>query len=139
MIATIAAGKKIRGEVRSPSVSCRRLRALTAQCPPRPVVAGTWAHEDAPWRPVSSSSGGGRNAIGAAGQPHSEQPRWRQSPRRSWHAWDMSETSDAVNRIAANVVRLARTPGRLLLEGRSEEHTSELQSRGHLVCRLLLE
>src|SRR5690625_6094996 len=26
-----------------------------------------------------------------------------------------------------------------LLIGRSEEHTSELQSRGHLVCRLLLE
>src|SRR5690625_3634462 len=26
-----------------------------------------------------------------------------------------------------------------LEEGRSEEHTSELQSRGHLVCRLLLE
>src|SRR5690625_2616014 len=26
-----------------------------------------------------------------------------------------------------------------LREGRSEEHTSELQSRGHLVCRLLLE
>src|SRR5690625_5998706 len=25
------------------------------------------------------------------------------------------------------------------LEQRSEEHTSELQSRGHLVCRLLLE
>src|SRR6202043_966641 len=27
----------------------------------------------------------------------------------------------------------------LVLVGRSEEHTSELQSRGHLVCRLLLE
>src|SRR5690625_6191858 len=26
-----------------------------------------------------------------------------------------------------------------LERGRSEEHTSELQSRGHLVCRLLLE
>src|SRR5690625_6758871 len=26
-----------------------------------------------------------------------------------------------------------------LVQGRSEEHTSELQSRGHLVCRLLLE
>src|SRR5439155_13003247 len=26
-----------------------------------------------------------------------------------------------------------------LLRERSEEHTSELQSRGHLVCRLLLE
>src|SRR5690625_6126901 len=25
------------------------------------------------------------------------------------------------------------------IRGRSEEHTSELQSRGHLVCRLLLE
>src|SRR5690625_6503100 len=25
------------------------------------------------------------------------------------------------------------------VRGRSEEHTSELQSRGHLVCRLLLE
>src|SRR5207253_11388704 len=27
----------------------------------------------------------------------------------------------------------------VLCLGRSEEHTSELQSRGHLVCRLLLE
>src|SRR2546421_5476167 len=27
----------------------------------------------------------------------------------------------------------------LLLDGRSEEHTSELQSRSDLVCRLLLE
>src|SRR5207253_10255699 len=27
----------------------------------------------------------------------------------------------------------------ILSAGRSEEHTSELQSRGHLVCRLLLE
>src|SRR5690625_350195 len=29
--------------------------------------------------------------------------------------------------------------GRRRLVFRSEEHTSELQSRGHLVCRLLLE
>src|SRR5207253_8338822 len=29
--------------------------------------------------------------------------------------------------------------GRGLFLPRSEEHTSELQSRGHLVCRLLLE
>src|SRR5207253_9444708 len=32
------------------------------------------------------------------------------------------------------VAQLGRAP-----ESRSEEHTSELQSRGHLVCRLLLE
>src|SRR5439155_25642494 len=30
-------------------------------------------------------------------------------------------------------------PGSDTARGRSEEHTSELQSRGHLVCRLLLE
>src|SRR5690625_7753194 len=30
-------------------------------------------------------------------------------------------------------------PGGVDRRGRSEEHTSELQSRGHLVCRLLLE
>src|SRR6266508_6153337 len=30
-------------------------------------------------------------------------------------------------------------PGPPSLPPRSEEHTSELQSRGHLVCRLLLE
>src|SRR5439155_21212953 len=29
--------------------------------------------------------------------------------------------------------------GRMRMSRRSEEHTSELQSRGHLVCRLLLE
>src|SRR5437660_6307870 len=32
-----------------------------------------------------------------------------------------------------------RTKNRLWPGSRSEEHTSELQSRGHLVCRLLLE
>src|SRR6266508_5095811 len=30
-------------------------------------------------------------------------------------------------------------PATLASPSRSEEHTSELQSRGHLVCRLLLE
>src|SRR5690625_5642184 len=32
-----------------------------------------------------------------------------------------------------------RFPGGFLKRERSEEHTSEFQSRGHLVCRLLLE
>src|SRR3989442_9068285 len=32
-----------------------------------------------------------------------------------------------------------RVPHQMHPEGRSEEHTSELQSRPHLVCRLLLE
>src|SRR5690606_40023060 len=43
----------------------------------------------------------------------------------------------------ANAVRLSRqladVPGLVLPVERSEEHTSELQSRENLVCRLLLE
>src|SRR5439155_11769016 len=44
----------------------------------------------------------------------------------------------------ASPARLHPADGHLLprhhgCAGRSEEHTSELQSRGHLVCRLLLE
>src|SRR5690606_42117680 len=35
--------------------------------------------------------------------------------------------------------RVRRSCGRSSLRGRSEEHTSELQSRENLVCRLLLE
>src|SRR5256885_11162915 len=34
---------------------------------------------------------------------------------------------------------LRRDAGEILLKGRSEEHTSELQSPCNLVCRLLLE
>src|SRR5437870_8948766 len=37
------------------------------------------------------------------------------------------------------VVERAAKGAPLLAVERSEEHTSELQSRGHLVCRLLLE
>src|SRR5947208_5138337 len=35
--------------------------------------------------------------------------------------------------------RLGRPPARQCRQPRSEEHTSELQSPDHLVCRLLLE
>src|SRR5689334_24846255 len=49
--------------------------------------------------------------------------------------------------IGAAIWRLARgerptqffLPALMLLAARSEEHTSELQSQFHLVCRLLLE
>src|SRR5207253_7027411 len=67
------------------------------------------------------------------------------------HSWaNLSLRSGSLQNPAAhqprrNLVRLcfalARSPlakaARLM--DRSEEHTSELQSRGHLVCRLLLE
>src|SRR5690625_6508454 len=47
------------------------------------------------------------------------------------------ETYDAV--ITLGVVIRGATPHFDYVSFRSEEHTSELQSRGHLVCRLLLE
>src|SRR5439155_3554626 len=46
------------------------------------------------------------------------------------------ESADAIH----DVIRFIRAPVTMVGTGwRSEEHTSELQSRGHLVCRLLLE
>src|SRR5437870_11250785 len=48
---------------------------------------------------------------------------------------ELSLADVAANPAGAVVGRKARERHR----ARSEEHTSELQSRGHLVCRLLLE
>src|SRR2546429_7258272 len=42
-------------------------------------------------------------------------------------------------KLRANTHRAPRAAGRERIADRSEEHTSELQSRLHLVCRLLLE
>src|SRR5690625_5498516 len=44
------------------------------------------------------------------------------------------KTEGIINRL-----KTERLPIRMESMERSEEHTSELQSRGHLVCRLLLE
>src|SRR5258707_11825602 len=52
-----------------------------------------------------------------------------------------NEPRTSIN-IANELERLltrAAVPGPYVLVGRSEEHTSELQSRQYLVCRLLLE
>src|SRR3712207_8848788 len=39
----------------------------------------------------------------------------------------------------ATMKTLNQVEGRIVIDPRSEEHTSELQSRQYLVCRLLLE
>src|SRR5439155_18449816 len=56
--------------------------------------------------------------------------------------WGMTETAPAgTNRLGTSRAKMGTIglPLRFVPAGRSEEHTSELQSRGHLVCRLLLE
>src|SRR5690625_5743117 len=51
-----------------------------------------------------------------------------------------SGASRSLDRCWPSIPRRCPCRGRGCPEpGRSEEHTSELQSRGHLVCRLLLE
>src|SRR5690625_5627486 len=50
------------------------------------------------------------------------------------------ETDRPLNIIACeNMIGGSSLLKEKVFEHRSEEHTSELQSRGHLVCRLLLE
>src|SRR5437660_6696877 len=57
------------------------------------------------------------------------------------HSFPTRRSSDLVLREAQGETLWAYSPGFNLNSAlcRSEEHTSELQSRGHLVCRLLLE
>src|SRR5690625_6672265 len=43
------------------------------------------------------------------------------------------------NLLSGAIKRLRQRAVKMMASERSEEHTSELQSRGHLVCRLLLE
>src|SRR5439155_27270476 len=49
---------------------------------------------------------------------------------------DEPTSREFLRRLVQNITS---NPGGWLIDMRSEEHTSELQSRGHLVCRLLLE
>src|SRR5258708_25976247 len=59
---------------------------------------------------------------------------------RSWNTWVGSRVSLVIARmrIGASAGFCFRQLGRVG-RSRSEEHTSELQSPDHLVCRLLLE
>src|SRR5262249_62116115 len=64
------------------------------------------------------------SGLRAAAGVHGRHPAGRSAP--AWTVW--------------SVCRMRSTPPRTpAREGRSEEHTSELQSLTNLVCRLLLE
>src|SRR5438045_4745007 len=64
-------------------------------------------------------------------------PLQARHPDRLWRRTALG-ACDPARRAAGRRRRQGRTPVRRTV-GRSEEHTSELQSLRHLVCRLLLE
>src|SRR5690606_41987472 len=80
-------------------------------------------------------------AISVRAAPHARERQWICRPgdalqpisRKTLSMWNGTECSTSI-RPPASSSRAARLNAR-----RSEEHTSELQSRENLVCRLLLE
>src|SRR2546422_7886752 len=58
---------------------------------------------------------------------------------RHWSISSSQLLAGALIPAWASIGSLYMRTNRLVKYGRSEEHTSELQSRLHLVCRLLLE
>src|SRR5690625_6231343 len=57
------------------------------------------------------------------------------TPNGTHHVWHHDEYLGEYHGQRIEIVEHLHAKG----QKRSEEHTSELQSRGHLVCRLLLE
>src|SRR5437870_9087094 len=63
----------------------------------------------------------------------------RRPPRPTLFPYTTLFRSTFTSRMLDSCLRRSSIAEERAVEDRSEEHTSELQSRGHLVCRLLLE
>src|SRR5690625_3518879 len=74
---------------------------------------------------------------GIDGLVHLSDLTWTGSGEEAVREYKRGEEVDAVV-LGIDTEKERISLGIKQLEGRSEEHTSELQSRGHLVCRLLL-
>src|SRR5439155_2203134 len=102
---------------------------MTHLQPSSPLFPYTTLFRSKSWIPVAACAGGKSIVISA-----------------KMNRWDRA--SSKVARVRPPLSTLTPTRGsrinvkpftvRLHINPRSEEHTSELQSRGHLVCRLLL-
>src|SRR5689334_24294761 len=60
-------------------------------------------------------------------------------PRRSFRCFQPSQSPSCMPSSMLTIGYLSTQVARMSVHSRSEEHTSELQSQFHLVCRLLLE
>src|SRR2546422_8395540 len=102
-----------------PHISCATAKARLIEAMPRPVALFSGLMNSAcDWRTPKTSA----NTSAAAAMIH--------------HCW----RSNRMQQLLDQSVQRGEAPvTRLRAQARSEEHTSELQSRLHLVCRLLLE
>src|SRR5690625_6729604 len=83
---------------------------------------------------MTSTRSGSARRSGACACSTRRSPAGRSTTRTASTRWSPRRSEPRARR------RLRRRHERRAdFEPRSEEHTSELQSRGHLVCRLLLE
>src|SRR2546428_6626155 len=139
-----------RPRVRPAPQAARQAAAVRARRRPRVPRAGRArrAHDGAGAEAVSALRGrrGHRHDVlrdGLRARPHlpRRQPRRRDARRapRDLRVDERRARAPAPRRLEGGRPRRVRTPRRLLRAARSEEHTSELQSRSDLVCRLLLE
>src|SRR5690625_6657237 len=80
------------------------------------------------------SSSAPERAVASAG---SLRYRWSRGSSDQIEHWTARHCSR--HEFGVELPQLVTAGAAPVLHGRSEEHTSELQSRGHLVCRLLLE
>src|SRR5690606_41228749 len=90
------------------------------------------AHRDLPPFPTRRSSDLGWSVPTGAARPNACAPHRNASWSSTW-TW----SCPTLSHIPARCTPPWRNTGQR--SGRSEEHTSELQSRENLVCRLLLE
>src|SRR5690625_6223696 len=88
-------------------------------------------HFDNRWRPDN------RDATVARAYNRDDQ-YWAFNRNNSTYWWDNMAYARLKNLVLSYTIP-REVFGNLGISYRSEEHTSELQSRGHLVCRLLLE
>src|SRR3712207_8273547 len=90
-----------------------------------PAIPGTMT-SSCSWSPAKMAPKNARNSSGSRKLKNAALGL-RQNSRRSSRYWRQARSS------------IGRELQVDVLEARSEEHTSELQSRQYLVCRLLLE
>src|SRR5690625_5728030 len=134
---TLRSVRAVRGcdPARTASGGCSaRCRAMNAQADPTGASRlRTMKRDAARPRPLT----GVRNRLDRV-RPRTDQGRWAEAVGiGAVGAAAMFTVSAGALTIGARVMaRLPLVPQLGVRQRRSEEHTSELQSRGHLVCRL---